>query len=111
MAKLKLDYDFDLYVPPSTPNVADDAAVSRALAAHRKSTEYKKALPKIRRMEAKLRKQRADALASGTLAKRAHEPDLTVGPYTDKNSAAVSRAIAQSKKKSGHAKAVRRKAG
>ncbi len=64
MAKLKLDYDFDLYVPPGTPNAADHAAVSRALAAHRKTAAYKKAIPKIRRMEAKLRKQRVDAVGA-----------------------------------------------
>jgi len=105
MAKLILDYDFDIIVPPSTPNAADDKAVSRALAAHRKTAEYKKALPKIRRMEAELRKRREEAITAGA----ADEPDLVVGPsrsYTDKERAAISRAIAASRKKAGHAKAV-----
>jgi|GEM_PF-2064655 len=109
MAKLKLDYDFDLCVPPSVPTEADHAAVSRALAAHRKTAQYKKALPKIRRMEAKLRKRREESMAAESSFNGTDEPDLIVGPsreYNDEDRAAVSRAIAESRKKPGHAKAV-----
>lgn len=109
MAKLKLDYDFDLVVPPSKSTAADRAAVSRALAAHRKTPEYKKALPRIRRMEANLRKRHQDAVASETLANRVNEPDLFIGPsppYTDADRAAVSRAIAEFRKRPGHTKEV-----
>ncbi len=109
MAKLKLDYDFDLVVPPSKLTAADRAAVSRALAAHRKTPEYKKARPRIRRMEAKLQERRQDAVAAGSLPNGADEPDLFIGPsppYTDADRAAVSRAIAVFRKQPGHAKEV-----
>ncbi len=106
MAKLKLDYDFDLCVPPSVPTEADHAAVSRALAAHRKTAQYKKALPKIRRMEAKLRERQREATTSKAPRYAIDEPDLFVAPYTEEDNAAISRAIVESKKRPGHSKAV-----
>ncbi len=62
MAKLKPHIESDLIVGRYTGK--DAAAVSRAIARHRKSPEYKKALPKIRRMEAKLRKRREEAVTA-----------------------------------------------
>jgi len=49
MAKLKLDYDFDIIVPPSTYTDADREAVSRALAESRKLPGHKKAVAALRR--------------------------------------------------------------
>lgn len=59
MAKLKLDYDCDIIVPPNTYTDADRAAVSTALAEYRKSRDYKKHVAALNRTVDRLEKAQA----------------------------------------------------
>ncbi len=59
MAKLKLDYDFDIVVPPSTYTDADRKAVSQAFAESRKSPGHKKAVAALRRTIERIEKAQA----------------------------------------------------
>lgn len=65
MAKLKLDYDCDILVPPTTYTDADRAPVSASLAECRRSSRYKRdvaALPhtveRLKRAQAQARTRR-----------------------------------------------------
>lgn len=68
MAKLKLDYDCDIIVPPSTYTDADRAAVSAYLAEYRKSPGYKKDVAALHRTVERL--ERAQSKAKARRAKK-----------------------------------------
>lgn len=69
MAKLKLDYDCDILVPPTTYTDADRAAVSAALAEYRKSPRYPKDVAALDRTVERLERAQAQARARRTKKK------------------------------------------